>query len=51
MKSNILDLSKILDRYLTKNLKKLNNNNNYDIYHKFINKSKVKEFNKYDYII
>ena len=51
MKSNLLALSKILDKYLTKNLKKLDNDNNYDIYYKFINKSRVKEFNKYDYII
>ena len=29
----------------------LKGNSNYDIYHKFINKSKVKEFNKYNYII
>ena len=40
----------ILDRYLSKNLKILNNNN-YDIYYKFINTNKIKEFNKYNYII
>ena len=51
MKSNIFKLTKILDRYLTKNIKMLDDNSNYDIYHKFINKSKVKEFNKYNYII
>lgn len=50
LRSNLEELSIILDKYLNKNLKLLNNNN-YDIYYKFINRSKVKEFNKYDYII
>jgi hypothetical protein len=50
LRNNIDELSLILNKYLNKNLKLLNSNN-YDIYYKFINTSKVKEFNKYDYII
>ena len=50
LRNNLNELSMILDRYLSKNLKILNSNN-YDIYYKFINTSKVKEFNKYNYII
>lgn len=50
MKENLDELSNILNKYLNKSLKILNNDK-YDIYYKFINTSKVKEFNKYDYII
>ena len=50
LRNNLHELSIILNKYLTENLKILNNNN-YDIYYKFINTSKVKEFNKYSYII
>ena len=50
LRNNLDELSLILNKYLSKNLKLLNNNN-YDIYYKFVNTSKVKEFNKYDYII
>jgi hypothetical protein len=50
MKENLDLLSSILNKYLNKNIKKLSHDK-YDIHYKFINKSKVKEFNKYDYII
>jgi hypothetical protein len=50
LRNNLSELSMLLDKYLSKNLKILNSNN-YDIYYKFINTSKVKEFNKYNYII
>ncbi len=50
LRNNLDELFLILNKYLSKNLKLLNNNN-YDIYYKFVNTSKVKEFNKYDYII
>ena len=47
LRNNLDELSLILNKYLTNNLKILNNND-YDIYYKFINTSKVKEFNKYN---
>jgi hypothetical protein len=51
LKENLNELDNLLNKYLNNTLKKLKNRQDINIYHKFNLNSKVKEFNKYDYII
>lgn len=51
MEDNLKLLNNILSKYIDKILNKLENNKKVTIYSKFNILNKVKEFNKYDYII